>query len=400
VTSATIPLKRLADLNPETLGEETDPDRFFRYIDIATVGRGTLVDVPQLMTFAESPSRARRVLRPADTILSTVRTYLRAVWTVRGTDDDLVASTGFVCLRPRAGIDSRFLGWLVQSDVVVEEVVARSVGVSYPAVNPSEVGLIKVPCPRLATQRAIADYLDRETARIDALIAAKRQMVELLEERFVGQTSALLFCPKEYLPVRLKFICGPPTSGNRDHGSFTYTPDGIPCLRGIDLSKDYVDLSTVLRISAEDSQRHANTKLHAGDLVIVRSGATAGRSALVTRELDGSNCVDLVIVRKSPTLEPRYLAYVVRSREIQDRVLHESSGALQPHFNAVDAGEILVPMRSLDDQRRVLTILDDLALSKEQMVKALDRQTDLLQERRQALIRAAVTGQLDILEVA
>ena len=178
-----IPLKRLANLNPETLGEETDPDRFFRYIDIGTTGRGTLVDEPKSMTFDSSPSRARRVLRPGDTILSTVRTYLRAVWTVTSKENDLVASTGFVCLRPRSDVDARFLGWLAQSNVVVEEVVARSVGVSYPAVNPSELGLIKVPCPPIPTQQAIADYLDRETARIDNLIAAKQRMVDLLEER-------------------------------------------------------------------------------------------------------------------------------------------------------------------------------------------------------------------------
>jgi restriction endonuclease S subunit len=81
-------------------------------------------------------------------------------------------------------------------------------------------------------------------------------------------------------------------------------------------------------------------------------------------------------------------------------VLYESSGALQPHFNAVDAGEILVPMRSLDDQKRVAKTLDDLALAKERMVKVLLRQIDLLQDRRQALIIVAVTGQLHIPEAA
>lgn len=178
-----VPLKHLALLNPETLGEDTRPDLPFRYIDIGTTGRGVLLDEPEAMTFATSPSRARRVLRPGDSILSTVRTYLRAGWTHDGTRDDLVASTGFVCLRPRPGTDPRFLGWLAQADTVVEEVVARSVGVSYPAINPAEVGRIKVPCPPLATQRAVADYIDRETARIHALIAAKRRLAGMLMEK-------------------------------------------------------------------------------------------------------------------------------------------------------------------------------------------------------------------------
>jgi type I restriction enzyme S subunit len=313
-----------------------------------------------------------------------------------------LVSPAYSVLRPRrTDMFTGYYRYLLKSEIVVSRLENISQGIRQGrTIAVDDFNELPLPLPPLSAQRAIADYLDRETARIGTLIASKRRMTELMEARFARQTSALLFDPKTYHPVRLKFLSGLPTSGNRDHGSFTYTPEGVPCLRGVDLSKDYVDLSTVLRISAEDNQRHVNTQLHVGDLVIVRSGATAGRSALVTRDLDGSNCVDLVIVRKSLALEPRYLAYVVRSREIQDKVLHESSGALQPHFNAVNAGEILVPMRPLDDQNRVARKLDDLVLAKERMVKVLVRQIDLLQERRQALITACVTGKLDIPEIS
>jgi len=310
--------------------------------------------------------------------------------------NDLVCGYHLAVVRAnRERADGRYLRWVLASTSARQRMSAAATGVTRFGLRSEVIADLPVPLPLIAHQRVIADYLDRETARLDALIEAKRRMAKLLEERLERQTSALLFDPNAYHPVRLKFICGLPTSGNRDHNSFTYTSDGVPCLRGIDLSKDTIDLSTVLRISAEDSQRHAHTRLHVGDLVIVRSGATAGRSAFVTRDLDGSNCVDLVVVRRSRALESRYLAYVVRSREIQDRVIHESSGALQPHFNAVDAGEIQVPMRSMDDQRRVVKSLDDLTSSMKRMVDALDRQTNLLQERRQALITTAVAGQLD-----
>ena len=178
-----VPLKHLAILNPETLSENTDPAYTFRYIDIGTTGRGYLREKPGLTSFQAAPSRARRVLRPEDTILSTVRTYLRAGWTVGDQGDQFVASTGFVCLRPRSRVDGRYLGWVAQSDMVVEEIAARSVGVSYPAISPAEIGKIKVPVPPLEHQRAIADFLDRETARLDVLIAAQERMVGLLIER-------------------------------------------------------------------------------------------------------------------------------------------------------------------------------------------------------------------------
>jgi type I restriction enzyme S subunit len=165
-----VPLKRLVRINERALPEDTDPDKEFRYVDIGSVGRGFLVEEPPIMSFAQAPGRARRLVQKGDTIISTVRTYLRAVWPIRDSAEDLVVSTGFAVLSPAPELDYRFLGWLAQSDVVVEEIVARSVGVSYPGVNAGEIGSIKVPHPSLPTQLAIADYLDSETTQIDALI--------------------------------------------------------------------------------------------------------------------------------------------------------------------------------------------------------------------------------------
>ena len=179
----TIPLKRIVGINLYTLPETTEPGFEFRYVDIGAVGRGQLVSEPEVTVFSAAPSRARRLVRSGDTIISTVRTYLRAVWPVRDSATDLVVSTGFAVLTPTGSIDSRYLGWLAQSDVVIEEVVARSVGVSYPAINPSDIGTIRVPLPPLPYQLAIADYLDRETARIDALIKMINQQTSLLAER-------------------------------------------------------------------------------------------------------------------------------------------------------------------------------------------------------------------------
>ena len=178
-------LKYLAGINERSLPEQTDPEHRIRYIDISSVGRGDLVDEPEVLRFEDAPSRARRLVRGGDTIVSTVRTYLRAVWPVAGDTDDLVVSTGFAVLTPKK-IEPRFFSWWVRSDIFIEEVVARSVGVSYPAVNALELGDLQVRLPPASEQQAIADYLDTETARIDALITKKRRMIELLDERRAG----------------------------------------------------------------------------------------------------------------------------------------------------------------------------------------------------------------------
>lgn len=146
---ATVPLKFIAGINRRALGETTADSFSFRYVDISAVGRGAIISEPLPTTFSESPSRARRLVQAGDTIVSTVRTYLRAVTPIVDEDEpaSLVVSTGFAVLTPRPPLCPKFFAWVAQSDPFIEEIVARSVGVSYPAINASDLGRLAVPLP-------------------------------------------------------------------------------------------------------------------------------------------------------------------------------------------------------------------------------------------------------------
>lgn len=125
----TAPLWAQASLNDEVLPEATHPDWEFEYIDIGSVSRDHGVIATQRLTFGNAPSRARRVVRAGDVIVSTVRTYLRAVARIPDQCDGCVASTGFAVLRARRNADASFLGYAVVDPVFVDRVIALSVGV-------------------------------------------------------------------------------------------------------------------------------------------------------------------------------------------------------------------------------------------------------------------------------
>jgi len=135
------------------------------------------------MKFADAPSRARRVLVNGDVLISTVRTYLRAITHIDKVNRNLICSTGFAVLSAGQKVIPRFLSYWVRSSYFVDEVVAISVGVSYPAINASDIGSLPFPVIELSEQRAIASFLDRETGRIDALIEKKERQIELLGEK-------------------------------------------------------------------------------------------------------------------------------------------------------------------------------------------------------------------------
>ena len=175
-------LKQWVGINEAVLPETSDPHLEFQYLEIGAVINGTLVEEPKRLFFANAPSRARRIVRSGDTIISTVRTYLKAVWFADKTDYDLICSTGFAVLTPRQETAPKFVSLLVQCNSFTDRLTAESVGTAYPAIAESRLGSFQVSLPPLPEQTAIVRYLDHMDRRIRRYVSAKRKLIALLEE--------------------------------------------------------------------------------------------------------------------------------------------------------------------------------------------------------------------------
>ena len=177
-------LKFVATCNDETLHEGTDPDFEIAYVDISSVNLINGITAMDMLTFEEAPSRARRIVKDGDTLVSTVRTYLKAIAPVNKPPENMIVSTGFAVVRPFSSMDSRFLGYALQSTVFIDDVVANSTGVSYPAINPTALICLQITYPKdKKEQQRIAVFLDWKTGQIDALIAKKKELMEKLKEK-------------------------------------------------------------------------------------------------------------------------------------------------------------------------------------------------------------------------
>jgi type I restriction enzyme, S subunit len=177
------PLKRWAAMNRLVLPETTDPDYEFSYIDIGAVGTGFLFEQPARIRFGNSPSRARRILRGGDTIISTVRTYLKAVLFIRDEPKDLIASTGFAVLSPNPGVVPEALSLAVQSKAFVDSVTANSTGIGYPAIAETRLGTLHIALPPTTKEQdAIVECINQATAQLDAAIARIQREIDLIRE--------------------------------------------------------------------------------------------------------------------------------------------------------------------------------------------------------------------------
>lgn len=177
------PLKRWVRINARTLSEKTDPDFEFRYVDIGSVKTGRLVKELEHIRFEAAPSRARRVLRRGDTIISTVRTYLRAIWYVDEDTDDLIASTGFAVLTPGKGVEPEYLGYVIQSSSFVNRVTANSIGIAYPAIAETVLGRFLVALPSTVDeQQSIVAHIKSESTPLDDAITRAEEEIKLIRE--------------------------------------------------------------------------------------------------------------------------------------------------------------------------------------------------------------------------
>ena len=104
-----VPLKFVITYNDEVLSETTQPDHQFSYVEISDVSSISGIERTSRITFAQAPSRARRIARNGDILVSTVRTYLRSIAAVEGFDEELIVSTGFAVLRATEAITGAFL---------------------------------------------------------------------------------------------------------------------------------------------------------------------------------------------------------------------------------------------------------------------------------------------------
>lgn len=402
------PLKRVCHLNPEALSESTDPDFEFDYIEIGSVTLEDGVVARQRMRFADSPSRARKPVQAGDVLVSTVRTYLKAVAAIGPDTEQWVASTGFAVLRPHDNIYQRFIYRVVQSTPFVEFVVAKSTGVSYPAINPSSLGSIPVPIPDRITQKAIADFLDREAIRLDQRIEKKIRFIALLKEKRtaaitqavtkgISSDVAMRDSGLDWLgeiPAHWQTV--PPTALFTE--SKERTRDGDQLLSatqkyGVIPLADFEELEqrqVTLAVSNLELRKHVEI----GDFVISMRSMDGG---LERAHAAGSVRSSYSVLKPSSNVDGRFYAALLKS-SLYIQALRLTSNFVRDgqDMNFSHFRKVRLPKLGLQEQGAIADYIEAETTRIDTLISLTDRSIDRLREFRSALITAAVTGQIDV----
>lgn len=343
-----------------------------------------------------------------DVLFGKLRPYLAKVHQATGPGR---CTSELLVLRSRRLLPG-FLKYLLLSKPLVKLVDSSTFGAKMPRADWDFIGQIMVPCPNIQEQRAIADFLDRQTAAIDALIDKRRAQLSLLDEKRLTLTTAVIISGlnpsartknsglpwlAEYIPAhwavrRLKFISPRQCVGVVVNPSHYFADEGVPFLFGNNVREGEFGLEGVRRISEESNGTLAKSMLRTGDLVVVRVGAP-GVTAVIPEALDRCNCASIMIVRQAASFESQWLCYAMNSRIGRCQVEAVRYGAAQEQFNISDAVNFTFPVPPLEEQRAIVANLDAEVAVIARTCASIEAEMKLLAEYRQALISAAVTGQ-------
>ena len=334
--------------------------------------------------------------------------------------DEPAVCSNFVARMPVAdGYHPRYLTYL-HAALYAARINTRSTKQSTGIQNLDSASYLResVGLPNRHEQRVIADFLDRETAKIDALTVKKERFIKLLQERRTALITHAVTrgldpnarmknsgvdwlgeMPAHWGAKRLKHLVPGITVGIVVTPSKYYVDEGVPCLRSLNVSQGAVDTKNLVFISERANQLHRKSKIFAGDVVVVRTGQ-AGTAAVVPESLDGANCIDLLIVRRSEHVLPKFVYYYLNSKTAISQAAELSVGAIQAHSNTSTLARLVVPNVPPDEQSHIVAYLDEAAQAIDALIEKNRKAIDQLDELRTALISAAVTGKIDVRETA
>ena len=174
--SNTVKLGEEVLINPESVSKNYPYDEI-EYIDISSVGSGTF-EGARTVPIKDAPSRAKRLVKNGDTIISTVRPNRRSFLYIKNPKSNTVVSTGFAVLRAKDNIDERYLYFMINYQAFTDYLTNRAKGAAYPAVDTEIISNAKIPLPPLSTQKNIASIL----SAYDDLIENNTRRIQILEE--------------------------------------------------------------------------------------------------------------------------------------------------------------------------------------------------------------------------
>lgn len=294
--------------------------------------------------------------------------------------------------------ESNYLRWVLNSRIFAAQTGMFSTA-TINQLTSATLSNLRFAMPPPSEQLEIANFLDRETARIDTLIAEQLRLIEMFRERRVATIAEALDGHEMTRLRRLVDPERPMTYGILQCGE--PVSEGVPYIGPSDITGEGLspERNALRTTTTEIANAYRRSVLAGGD-VVVSIGPAYGKIAVVSSGLTGVNLTqDTVRVALRPDLaDSRFVVWALLSRQTDEYWDSQIMGATFRRLNLGTLARTPIPLIPIDEQRRIAHYLDEQTARIDTLIAETERFIELSKERRSALITAAVTGQIDVRE--
>lgn len=385
-------LKDFVNVRNETISPNFSGD--ILYVDISSVSQEKGIVKKTIMKSSEAPSRAKKVVRHNDVIISNVRTYLKSIALVEKPEGNLIVSTGFSVLKPKSHCNPLFLSYLLKNDFFHNQVMKKSKGVSYPAINTGD--LLDIECSiDFKNQDKIVYFLDAACSKIDNEVALLKQKSILLDE----YKNALIY---ETVTKGLDKNAEIKDSGVEwigeipKHWSVNRLKDKLNIQKGAIFTDDLIKDDGVypyINGGIKPSGWTNSFNCRENTIAVSEGGASSGYSQFMeTKFWAGTHCYKINPKRNENS---KYYYYLLKGFEKQ--IQAAKTGSAMPNLQKSKFINLVFSFTSnLKEQNEIVKYLDNETKKIEKQIELINKKVELLKEYKQSLIYEAVTGQLEI----
>jgi len=352
-------------INPESMGKDY-PYTEIEYVEISSIGSGTL-EGTNITSVENAPSRAKRIVKHGDTILSTVRPNRRSFLFIKQPPKNMIVSTGFAVLRPSKELDPRYLYCLIRQQKFTDYLANNAKGAAYPAVDSDTIKRAELFIPPLLTQQKIASIL----SAYDDLIENNTRRIHILEDmaqaiyrewfvhfRFPGHEdvklvgSELGMTPEGWNIVeagnRFIVLLGGTPSTKVDK----YWQNGTVAWINSSKVNEFRVIDETEFITEEALSNSSAKLLPKRSTLIAITGATLGQVSLLEIEAAANQSIVGVYDNEGYFGEYLYLKFC----EIIEKLIGKASGSAQQHINkgVVADTQLLIPNKPVISKFRII----------------------------------------------
>jgi type I restriction enzyme S subunit len=401
--------------------ERTESNKGMREDNLLSLSYGRIVqkDIASNDGLLPESFETYQIVRPGDIVfrLTDLQNDKRSLRSALVEETGIITSA-YLAVTPR-GASSYYMSYLFRAFDTTKVFYSMGGGLRQ-SMKFADLKRMPTLLPPLPEQTQIAAFLDRETAKIDALVTEQRRLMELLKEKrqavishavtrglnpdaplkpsgiaWLGDVPAHW----EVLPLK-RIVSAPITDG--PHETPNFIDEGVPFVSAEAVSSGSINFSKVRAyISEEDNARYSlkyAPKLH--DIYMVKSGATTGVTAIVEDRIDFNIWSPLAAIRCNEGSVPHFVLNFMRSKHFQEAVTLNWSFGTQQNIGMGVIENLACTVPPLSEQRQIAQILKIESAKFDTLTAEAQRAVDLLQERRITLISAAVTGQIDVRELS